>query len=438
MGGMHFRGQVSILKPRALPSPQAAFSPAELDTVRFEGAKQRRENALLKQYGITLNKVRTDLPAGIILSDAEKRRLVLQALETYEHAAKKRLLNERLIQTLPGVSHISGRNFSSTVELANGLTALAVNSEFTRDDVLCGERSGIVSALNQAIGKVKLGSLENDPAALDKVRNGMKVKRLVMSGAHRGGTDNLSSPAPCSDCQAWLATSEYFSPDTQIVTLERKGDAKTPEFTLKIQTVKQLLPFWGKTGVSLLKPAGTPTRPEDPQSALETMPMVISKQAQGLLIGPLGEMRIRELLGEAQKAYQQNNLAEVSEKNGAVSALFMPINEIKTASRFDITARWYNDPAKSVLEEGFRDLEKRGISTDPTKGAQAVAFAFYGNYPQPTVNTLGYLAQLERGDGADKTLIVLIEDNSIQVRTIRDFMPDVYMSARVPREGKKL
>ncbi len=176
-----------------------------------------------------------------------------------------------------------------------------------------------------------------------------------------------------------------------------------------------------------------------PATQIETLPVNCSPQAKGLLDGEvLNEARIRELMQKARIAYEGNKLAEVSQKNAGVSALLMPINEIITASRFDITARWYNDPAKSVLEEGFREIESKGISTDPTQGALAVAFAFYGDYPVPTINTLGYLSQLERGDGADKSLIIRMEDGQIQVRTIRDMLPQVYMSARIPREGGKI
>jgi hypothetical protein len=47
------------------------------------------------------------------------------------------------------------------------------------------------------------------------------------------------------------------------------------------------------------------------------------------------------------------------------------------------------------------------------------------------------LSQLERGDGADKVMMIRIENDTIQVRTIRDMLPQVYMSARMPREGGK-
>ncbi len=425
-----------IQKNTGFTASGLSLKPLGQDSVRFSGSP-KQDAQLLKKYGISVDAVQTQLPEGVSLSKAAKRRLIVQALETYEHAAKKRLLNEQLIKIKPDTNHVSGRNFSSTVVLENGITATAVNSEFSRDDILCGERSGIVSALNQAIHKVSLEALKSDPQALETLRQGMKVKHLVMSGAHRHkgensadeSKDSLSSPPPCSDCQAWMNTSEYFSPDTQIVTLDR---ALGPTPILQMMPLKKMLPFWNDSVVSRLKPTIDTQEP-----SVDAMPVQFSPRASAIQGLGIDEVRVKALVKKAKEAYQANSLAEVSRKNAAVAALLMPMNEIVTATRFDITARWYNDPAKTVLEKGFREMQERGFTTNPEKGAQAVAFAFYSDYPQPTVNTLGYLAQLERGNGADKTLIIRIEDNAIQVRTIRDMMPEVYMSARVPREGGK-
>ncbi|MBY0403445.1 MAG: hypothetical protein K2X66_06070 [Cyanobacteria bacterium] len=426
-----------VIQPKANPSISKEssqilhlLSPSKLphDLIQFEGTSK-----LLEKYGINLESVQVQAEPGISISPEEKKRLVIQALKTYEHAQKKRILNEFRLTTTPDVKNISGRNFSSTIELANGLTETAVNSEFTRDDILCGERSGIVAAINKAISKLNINKLSSDPEYVKQAQTGIHVKRIIMSGAHRTSgsnpmdatKDSVGSPPPCSDCQAWMATDEYFDKTTQIVSLDRKPDQS---FVLKIMTVGTMLPLWGDASLS------------KSNQSIDTMPLKTSPRAQTLLSSgapnTLDEERIRELVKAAKSSYETNQLAEVSKKNGAVSALFMPINKIYTQPRFDITARWYNDPAKGVLETGFREMEKQGVSTNPTDGASAVAFAFYGDYPQPTVNTLGYLSQLERGEGADKSLIIRIEKDTIQVRTIRDMLPEVYMSARVPREGK--
>lgn len=168
---------------------------------------------------------------------------------------------------------------------------------------------------------------------------------------------------------------------------------------------------------------------------IQALPVNLSPAARAALPTSLDESRIRDMMEAAQQAYEANSLAEVSGKNAAVAAYFFPTGQIEAESRFDLTARWFNDPAKHALETGFRAMASKGLPTRPEAGARAVAFAFYGDTPQPQVQTLGYLAQLERGEGADKTLIIRIEDNTIAVRTIRDMMPYVYMSARVPLEN---
>ncbi len=416
--------------------------------VLFTGKIENR----FKQYGIDdLNAVTVKAAPGITLNAQEKKELVNQALLTYEHAAKKRMLNEYVLKQNPTASHISGRNFSTTIQLQSGVKATAVNSEFNREDILCGERSAIVSALNQAIQKIPFKLIQNNPTALEKASEGLQVKRLIMSGAHRqkgenpvsDAQDNLSSPAPCSDCLSWLSTDEYFSPDTQVVTLEKtlspavsQTPGQKPAFTLNIQTVQQLLPNWGVKAVS------------KSSQGIDALPVVISESAKGLLsqhpwfvgkqMTQAGlETMAKSLLQKAKTSYDTNPLTEVSKKNAAVATQFQNLEAPIAASRFDITARWYLEPGKTTLEKGFRKMQVNGLTTDPNQGAVAIAYAFYGDTALPTVNTLGHLSQLERGNGADQTLIINIENDKIQVKTIRDWMPQVYMSARIPREGGK-
>jgi hypothetical protein len=412
--------------------------------VLFNGKIENR----FKQYGIDdLSAVSVKAAPGITINAQEKKELVNQALLTYEHAAKKRILNEHVLKQNPNAGHISGRNFSTTIQLQSGVKATAVNSEFNREDILCGERSAIVSALNQAIQKIPFRIIKDNPKALEKAAEGLQVKRLIMSGAHRQkgenpvseAQDNLSSPAPCSDCLSWLSTDEYFSPNTQVVTLEKTLNppaGQKPAFTLNIQTVQQLLPNWGVKAVS------------KSNQGIDALPVVISDSAKGLLgkhpwfvgkqMNPAGlETMAKTLLQKAKASYDANPLTEVSKKNAAVATQFQNLETPIAASRFDITARWYLEPGKTTLEKGFRKMQVNGLTTDPNQGAVAIAYAFYGDTALPTVSTLGHLSQLERGNGADQTLIINIENEKIQVKTIRDWMPQVYMSARIPREGGK-
>ncbi len=272
---MNIQPFVRVKFPTNTPSQRARFSSPFLNAVKapqFSGYAQ-----VFDQYGITLKNVKLDLPHEMKLTTAEKRRLVLQAIKAYEHACKKRLLNEYFLRVTPDTKHISGRSFSSIVELQNGLAVPAVNSEFSRDDVLCGERSGIVAVINKALEKLDLQKLTSDPVYLAKAKEGLKVKRLIMSGAHRHtGVENsidpvldtITSPPPCSDCQAWLATAEYFDHDTQIVTLHRD---KSRNFTLKIQTLGQLLPFWGDKRMDFTLP--TPNRQESDAILRQAKPL---------------------------------------------------------------------------------------------------------------------------------------------------------------------
>ncbi len=219
---------------------------------------------MLSRYGVVLDQVQVEAPPGVMVSRGEKQQLVLRALQTYEHAAKKRLLNEQYLQQAPHSSHISGRHFATTVVLQNGLSAVAVNSEFSRDDVLCGERSGIVSALNRSMERMELTPLREDPDYLQKARSGLKVRWLVMSSAHRQpppnptdpAKDTMGSAAPCSDCQAWMATQEYFDPDTRIVSLNRQvTPGQPPAFTLRVQLLSDLFPVDLNQNLSRLTPS---------------------------------------------------------------------------------------------------------------------------------------------------------------------------------------
>jgi hypothetical protein len=64
------------------------------------------------------------------------------------------------------------------------------------------------------------------------------------------------------------------------------------------------------------------------------------------------------------------------------------------------------------------------LSIDP----KVVAVAYYGTEPSemPSVKSLGYLAQELRG--GLNTLVSVIEDNVLQIRTIPDYMKEIYIS----------
>lgn len=350
------------------------------DSVRFGLSRGER---LLRKYGIDPTAVEV-VSTGPKL-DGNKKEVLIRLLEAHEHALKNQALG-----------NFSGRYMGANILFNNGYWSLSSNIELNRNTVFCDERSAIVVGWNQALQKLSLKRLLSK-SGREEAQKQLNVRMIATSTSQ----DDLSHPSPCSECQNWLAIQRYVLPDTQIVNLRKKPESG--QMYLNVQTVRDLMP---------LNAGMTPSLAERP---LAQLPVEISARAQvSLQRFELQSEALRSLVQAAKEAYTQNRTAEQSGKNSA-AAVRLSTGQVTTGQRLDWTARWFTDGDLSAATKGLQD-----------RGGRVQAVAYYGEDRLPGIVNLGVLAQATWG-GTD-TLITVVERDTIQIRTIQDYMTDIYVA----------
>lgn len=347
------------------------------------------------------------------------------------------------------VGNVSGDYYASAVELEDGTWGVGTNVETSPTDRSCGERISMMVAWNTSIQKhVRYTHDYNFQAS-----QGMRVKRFVMSQATLG-----KHLVPCSDCQGWMANPRYFSPTTEIGTLQ--ADPETGRYTLWIRTLQDLMPMWGRHQPSLT------------QRPLEALPVEVSPLAEQAYQDLNQTRRVSErtrtqLLKQAQSAYEHNVTTDFTQRKVGAAAL-LSSGHIVSSSRFEWHKRTIEAADMRASGGGLELLKRRramqaqwwsqtlgylpSALANPTEQAikavrQAVskalpgvtqklfppepkvlAVAYYGEIPEeiPSIRSLGYLAKQQHG-GPD-TLLMMIEGDTLQVRSIRDYMAEIYVS----------
>ena len=121
----------------------------------------------------------------------------------------------------------------------------------------------------------------------------------------------------------------------------------------------------------------------------------------------------------------------------AVTALF-PDSKIYTQARVDLNPRWPSlVPDLAVLAEGVREgmkpavanrtMEHRvALAPEKPEAPQVQALAYWSETPKPTVQNVGKLAQKQGGN--PNALVVVVENDRIQVRTLLDYITEIYVS----------
>lgn len=362
------------------PAGKAPLHPVG-DVVRFRG-----QGTLAEKYGIDPAQVDLIKNPALVLP-VSKAELLERLLEAHEHARKNKLLG-----------NYSGRQYSTNLLMGNGQWALGTNIELTRDTVLCGERSSLVNSWNAALARIPVETLQDESQKAD-VEKGLKGVLLAMSSG-----DDVSHPSagsPCSECQSWLATDRYFGPDTIVTNL---GKNEQGRYFIRARQMKELLPLLAQQ---------VPSRTD---KAIASLPVHVSDKARAAMQAHgLGEAALVKLVKQAKEAYRTNETAVHSGKNTG-SAVLLSNGKTVKGQRLDWTARWFESPELAAATRGVQRLH----------GDRVQAVAYYGDAVMPEVKTLGILAQ-ETWGGPD-TLMAVIEQDAIQVRTIQDYMTDIYIS----------
>jgi uridine kinase/cytidine deaminase len=321
--------------------------------------------------------------------------LVAKALETYT-AVQKEAAEQ---------PNFSNFHVHAAVELSNATWASAPNVELSREVTLCAERTAILAAL------------ANAPA-------GTTVKTIVVSNSG-GEFKNL-----CAECLSWLATGKFFSPDTEIVSVAR--DPATGRISIRIRTLKSILPYH-------LGAARQPSITDQPIGSLE---VAVSPAAAEL---GASASAAKSLMEQARKAYARGAADKFAAKPSA-AAVRLSDSGTAGAVRFQWAARFsdYEDlgAAASALEKsakrrarlqsivrladkatfGLLKLQQRaaGLLAAPS----IAAVAYYGaDADLPPIASIG---RLTRQGAGPNTLILRIEDGRVQVRTLGEYMTEIY------------
>lgn len=311
------------------------------------------------------------------------------------------------------VPNYSGRRYGALVTLADGTEGMSTNVEASRQVTLCDLRLALSAAQNRWIEKQAENPNPFSQAILPPVRSIYIVN---------GDPNSVESPIPCADCQEWLA-SPLCPPETEVISLEpKKSDGG--QNTVRHRTVREMLPLYKNR----VNPVFTSEAP------ISTLPISYSERAEKV-ISALPEAQLRNLLEKAKQAYLEGRmLAKESRMDTGAAVLLSPSGHIATGNRVDWSSRLHesaelNGAAQGFavvnrLRNGFNRLTNLG-QNEKNKAPQTIqAIAYYGDDPNlPPIASLGRIA---RKKGSAQTLILSIESDRVQVRTIRDFLPELY------------
>ncbi|GEM_PF-3208350 len=369
--------------------------------------------ALLTKYNIDPRNITVVSQSSYLTNDnlneiTDKKELFLvKLLKAHEHALKNRRL---------GTSLFSNRQYSTSMQLeltqgdrSNTFWVLGGNFEMNISELICGERGCMTIAVNEAVDRLEKEFVDNLPETAN-IGDMLRVKRLVMTSSKELGEDK-SAWQPCSDCYGWMGTERFFNLDTQILSLGKDAEGK---FTLEVRTLRDLLTMQGKQVVSFTN------------DHLESLPIEYSQSAKEIAeASKLSENIIRKLLVRAKDEYEsaQKINEGFSGKEAASSVLFHESRKIFTGRRVEWVPRW-TEPADLIATTiGINELTKKGIKNPTVK-----AIAHIGDYDDiPSIKSNGRLAQKR---GGKDVIHIVIENNIIKVRTIKDYQPFVHGSVR--------
>jgi cytidine deaminase len=345
--------------------------------------------------------------------------------------------------------NLTGDYYGAAVQLQDGSWGQGLNVEISRQDTLCGERVSIIDALNGSLHK----QIEDESGSSGP----MKIKQILLSTVNLG--QNL---APCSECQGWMGSDRVFDPQTRVINLI-PGEQPN-QYRLWVRSLQDLLPYWGQN------------HPSTTNKPISQLPVRLSDQAKHVLKqlqanGILDESVLKRMVKKAKAASDSNHTVEFTRKRlGA--AVYLSSGHIVSDARFEWHKRLIDPPELRASAYGLMKVKRwrrrlenwcqpltrwlgaigrffqKGLvnAMDWTLAHLPVsisryvkmlvppepvvkAVAYYGEAGEdiPNVKSLGYLAK--KNHGGPDTLIITVEHDQLMVRTIRDYMPELYISA---------
>lgn len=311
----------------------------------------------------------------------------------------------------------NNRFFGAVMEFDNGMEVVTSNFILLRQRTRCDVDIALSQGITQWIERNKQ---TNQQTPLPK------VKALYLANADPEGL----SPSPCEYCLEWFNTS-MFDANTPIYFLE-KGD-----HLIRKRALKELLPLHKRPMEHISRFTDLP---------VSELPLSISASAQAALQKekPLSESKLRKLLSEAKRAYewsQKSGIGYTPLRAGS-AVIVSPFQRIVSSSRFEWARRFINYPDLSAgmeaihittkLQLRLKQMVRHTWIPEPIrKSAEKLlvpptiqAVAYYGN--DTNTPSLGSLGKIRRHRGSENTLVITVENDTIQVRTMQDYLPEIY------------
>ncbi len=363
------------------------------DTISFGS-----QSKLFSKYGINPDKTKVEAPQNVNIDNDTKKLLIEKILEAHEMGLKNK-----------NSGNVTKSGYATNICLSDGSWHLATNFNNTRNDIssVCGERSAVLVAYNK---KLKEASLDSDEDKLKYAQN-FKVKYIAMSSFKPIGED-LNASSPCVDCLSWLNTERFFDNDTLIAALEKNNE--TNEIELVLKTISQLLPL--RNEIDSINNTGL---------AVKSLPVEFSENASKTAKEKnISETVVKELLQRAYDEFDSNTLVSFSEQNAASSIL--AAGEIFSAKKIDWSKRWFMEPAEFAAAKAVEKLGKDcNIDAIAYYGEGNIKDK-YGTLHKDGLVSLKTLGRIKTGHGNKDTIVVTIQNDTILVRTIEDYMPEKY------------
>lgn len=338
---------------------------------------------LFKKYGLSPKNVRVEIPQGVNLPDGvTTEELLFRLLEGHEHALKN-----------AGKGNFSGRYYASNMLMSNGEWYRGANTELTKKDTMCAERSVFLVGRNIALDKTPLEAISTEP---------LKVKLLTINDAYSVYSDQNA----CFECQNWMKEDRIFGPDVLIAHLTQDED-KQPLITLK--PLKEMMPLNGLQSPSIT------------DKPVEELPIHVSDKAKAIIqASQIKTKDLVNLMATTKQENQNNNYPKHSGNHDSVGIMWSN-RYITKGSRMDITAtRSSITPLENATGRGV------DIFSGQPKPPKIGAVAFYGPTISPSPVEVGFIAQAIWGN--IDSLVVTVENDILHVRTLRDFSEDIYVS----------
>ncbi len=289
--------------------------------------------------------------------------------------------------------NITKRGFATNICTTDGYWSLGTNFNNTRNEIssICGERSAILKAYNEALIRFAFEE-KNKNKAFD-----FKIKYLCMS-SNISLNDNYNFIFPCEDCLSWLNTNRYFDCDTLIFSFEKINN------NLKVIATRliNLLPYKSTiTSINFNK-----------NKKIKTT----NKASDSIKKFNLKNKDINDLIDKTIEQYEQINFANISNQN--IAASILANNEIYTASKLDWTKRWFIEPLELACYCAIILAEKE---------VRVQAICYFGDESPDGVVSIKSLGRIRQKYAFKDTILILNLENEILITTLGEYLPEKFI-----------